>query len=165
MLARTIESQLAAVDRAEPVFDVRSMEERLSISLAPARFHLVLIGSFAVVSIVLACCGIHGVMSYLVALRTREIGIRMAMGASVGAVLRLVLGESVTLTAIAMLAGLGGGWALTRYVKSMLYGITALDTPTFLVMPCLLAAIAIAASFIPAKRAAQVDPVSALREQ
>jgi len=162
---RAVESQVYAVDRNQPVFDVRTMEERLARSLAPQRFYLLIVGMFACIAIVLAALGIYGVMSYLVTRCTREIGIRIAMGAQPVQVERLVLGESVTLAVVAALAGLGGAWGLTRYLKSMLYGVTALDGATFAAMPVVLIAIAAAAAFIPARRASRVDPLTALREE
>ncbi|HKX00475.1 MAG TPA: ABC transporter permease [Bryobacteraceae bacterium] len=162
---RAVEAQVYAVDRNQPVFDVKTMDERLSASLAPQRFQLLLIGAFALIAIVLAALGVYGVMSYLVTRRTREIGIRMAMGARPVEVERLIVGEIVPLAILAAIAGLGGAWALTRYLKSMLYGVAALDTATFAVMPVVLIAIAAAASLIPARRAARIDPMSALREE
>jgi putative ABC transport system permease protein len=162
---RAIEEQIYAVDRSQPVFDVRTMDERLSDSLAPQRFYLLLIGMFAAIAIILAALGVYGVMSYLVNRRTREVGIRIALGARPEQVMRQVMGESLALTLAAVLAGMAGAWALTRYLHSMLYGVTALDGPTFAAMPVLLAAIALAASFVPARRAARIDPMAALREE
>ncbi len=162
---RAIEAEVYAEDRNQPVFDVKTMEERLADSLAPQRFHLLLIGIFAAIAMVLAAVGVYGVMSYVVARRTREIGIRMAMGAQPRQVLRLVLKESMALAAAAIVAGLGGAWALTRYLHSMLYGVTALDNATCAIMAAALAVIAIAASFVPAGRAARIDPMTALREE
>ena len=104
-------------------------------------------------------------MSYLVTRRTREIGIRIAMGAQPREVRRLVVGESMTLSALAVVVGLGGAWVLTRYLKSMLYGVTALDGATFAMMPVVLVALAMAASLLPAWRAARIDPMAALREE
>jgi putative ABC transport system permease protein len=162
---RAIEAEVYAEDRNQPVFDVKTMEERLADSLAPQRFHLLLIGVFAGIAIVLSAVGVYGVMSYVVTRRTREMGIRMAMGAQPRQVLRLVLGESMFLTAMAVLAGLGGAWALTRYLHSMLYGVTALDNATCAIMAAVLAIIAITASFVPARRASRIDPMTALREE
>jgi len=162
---RAVEDQVYAVDRSQPVFDVKTMEERLDDSLAPERFHLLLLGAFALIAMVLAAVGVYGVMSYLVTWRTREIGIRVAMGARPGTVARLVVGESVVLGVVAAVAGLGGAWALTRYVKSMLHGVTALDPVTFLIAPLALLAVVVAASFGPAWRAARVDPMNALRHE
>jgi len=160
-----VEGQVFAVDRNQPVFDVKTMDERLADSLAPQRFHLVLIGTFAGIALVLAALGVYGVLSHLVTRRTREIGIRMAMGARPGEVRRLVMGESAMLAALAVVAGLGGAWALTRYLQSMLYGVTPLDGTTFAVMPVLLVALAIMASMVPAWRASRIDPMAALREE
>lgn len=162
---RAVEGQVYAVDRNQPVFDVKTMEERLAASLAPQRFHLVLIGTFAGIALVLSALGVYGVLSYLVTRRTREIGIRIAMGAQAGEVRRLVVGESIALTALAVLAGLAGAWGLTRYLQSMLYGVTALDGATFAVMPAVLLVLAIAASVAPAWRASRIDPMEALREE
>lgn len=162
---RTIEHQIYSVDRDEPVFEVKTLEERLADSLAPQRFQLLLIGTFAGIAILLAVFGVYGTMTYLVNQRTREIGIRMTMGARLGNVVWLVIGESLALSCIAIAAGLGGAWVLTRYAKSMVYGITTLDGLTFATMPAVLAAIAIVASLVPALRAAQIDPAEALREE
>jgi len=162
---RAVEGQVYAVDRNQPVFDVKTMDERLANSLAPQRFHLVLIGTFAVIALVLSALGVYGVLSYLVTRRTREIGIRIAMGAQPREVQRLVVGESVVLSALAVVAGLGGAWALTRYLQSMLYGVTALDGATFAVMPVVLVALAIASSVLPAWRASRIDPMTTLREE
>ncbi|MGI8741985.1 MAG: ABC transporter permease [Bryobacteraceae bacterium] len=159
-----VEGQIYAVDRNQPVFDVRTMEERLADSLAPQRFQLLLIGTFAVIAIVLAAIGVYGVMSYLVTRRTREIGIRVAMGARPQHVLVLVVRESFALAVAGVFVGLGGAWALTRYLTSMLYGVTVLDSAVFATMPMLLAAIAIGAAWAPARRASRIDPMTALRE-
>jgi predicted permease len=159
------EGQVYAVDRNQPVFDVKTMDERLASSLAPQRFHVMLVGTFALMAIVLASLGVYGVMSYLVTLRTREIGIRMAIGARPEQIQRLVLAESLILASVAAVAGLGGAWGLTRYLKSMLYGVTALDATTFAATPVVLVSIAIAASFFPARRASRLDPMTALREE
>jgi putative ABC transport system permease protein len=162
---RAVEEQVYAVDRNQPVFDVKTMEERLDEALAPERFQLLLIGVFALIAMVLAAVGVYGVMSYLVTWRTREIGIRVAMGAKPGVVARLVVGESVALGTVAAVAGLAGAWALTRYVKSMLHGVTALDPVTFVIAPLALLVVVAVAAFGPAWRAARVDPMNALRHE
>jgi putative ABC transport system permease protein len=162
---RAVEGQVFAVDRNQPVFDVKTMQERLDSALAPQRFQLLLIGCFAGLALVLAAAGVYGVMAYLVTRRTREIGIRIAMGARPEDVLRLVLRESAVLAVVATVAGLGGAWVLTRHVRSMLYGVTALDAVTFTITPLLLVGIVLFASMGPARRAARVDPVTALREE
>jgi predicted permease len=162
---RAVEASVRAVDRDQPVFDVKTMDERREAALAPERFQLMLIGTFAALAILLAAAGVSGVMSYLVGRRTREIGIRMALGARPADVLRSVMGESTVLVLAAILVGLAGAWGLTRYIKSMLYGVTEVDAVTFGLTPVLLSAIIAAASFAPARRAACVDQATALREE
>ncbi|MBV9771194.1 MAG: ABC transporter permease [Bryobacterales bacterium] len=162
---RAIEQQVRAVDRDQPISDVKTMDQRRDLELAPERFELMLIGSFALIAIILAAAGVYGTMSYLVTRRTREIGIRMAMGARPADVLGMVLGETALLVLLAISAGLVGAWALTRYIRSMLYGIGALDTTTFVLTSVLLAAIVFVASLGPARRAVGVDPMTALREE
>jgi putative ABC transport system permease protein len=162
---RNIEAQAYSVDRNEPVFDVASMDERLADSLAPQRFHLLLVGTFAVIALVLSAVGIYGVMSYLVARRRREIGIRLAVGAQPAQIVGMVTGESFLLILVALLAGLTGAWGVTRYLKSMLYGVTPFDAVSFTATPLLLAVIALTASFFPAQKAAETDPTVILREE
>jgi putative ABC transport system permease protein len=162
---RLIEDQIYKVDRNQPVFDVKTMRERLTDSLAPQRFHLLLIGIFAGIAVLLAAVGVYGVMSYLITQRTRELGIRIAMGARMEHILALVLGETFTWSLAAVVTGVAGAWALTRYLASMLYGVSALDPITFTIMPLLLAVIAIMASLIPALRALRIDPNTTLREE
>ena len=160
-----MQQQVYAVDRDQPVFDVRTMDDRLSASLAPQRFQLILVGTFAFVAIVLAAAGVYGVMSYLVALRGREIGIRIALGARPEDVMNLLLRESAALSGVAILTGLGAAVALTRYAKSLLYGITALDGVAFAIAPAVLLIAVVAAAVGPARRAARVDPITALRQE
>jgi putative ABC transport system permease protein len=162
---RPVSEAFYSVDREQPVFDVKSMEDRVAESLAPERFQLLLIGTFTFLALGLAAAGVYGVMSYLVARRNREIAIRMALGARPGDVMQMVFRESMVLVPVAVIAGLAGAWALTRFVRTMLYGIAALDAPTFLIAPLILAAVVVAASLGPARRAATVDPMTALREE
>ena len=162
---RAVEQRIRAVDRDQPIFDVKTMDERRDTALAPQRFQLLLIGIFAGIAILLAAAGVYGVMSYLVARRTREIGIRVAMGARPADVLSMVMGESALLVLAAIVSGLGGAWALTRYVRSMLFGVTELDATTFALAPVLLSIIVLIACLGPARRAVRVDPMTALREE
>jgi len=160
-----VEQQVRAVDSDQPISDVKTMDQRRDAALAPERFQLILIGSFALIAIVLAAAGVYGTMSYLVARRTREIGIRMAMGARQADVLRMVLGETTMLVLLAIAVGLGGAWAVTRYIRSMLYGVSELDPTTFVLTSVLLAVIVLTASLGPARRAVRVYPMVALRDE
>ncbi|MGD0774661.1 MAG: ABC transporter permease [Candidatus Solibacter sp.] len=162
---RAVEGQLYAVDRSQPVFDVKSMEQRVADTLAPQRLQLLLIGTFAAMAVILAALGVYGVMAYLVTRRTREIGIRMAIGARPEQVRGQILRESLALAATAVAAGVAGAWGLTRYLGAMLYGVTPLDGVTFSAAALVLVAVALAASLVPARKASRVDPVVALREE
>jgi putative ABC transport system permease protein len=144
---------------------MKTMNQRVEDALSSERFSLILIGTFAGIAVVLAAAGVYGVMSYLVARRTREIGIRIAMGASPRAVRRLILGEGLGLSLMAIVMGLGGAWWLTSYVESLLYGVVPLDAATFAVTSVVLAIIVAAASLGPARRASRVDPMAALQEE
>lgn len=160
-----VEEQVHAVDRDLPVFDVKTMEERRAAALAPEEFQLALIGGFAGIAVLLAAAGVYGVVSYLVTRRIREIGIRVALGARPADVLGMVVAETMSLAPAAICAGAGGAWALTRYLGSMLYGVTEPDAGTFGLASALLAAVVLAACLAPARYAARIDPTEALREQ
>lgn len=162
---RAIEQQVRAVDRDQPISDVKTMDQLRDAALALERFQLMLIGSFALVAIILAAAGVYGTMSCLVASRTREIGIRMAMGARPADVLRMVFGETTILIVFAIAAGLGGAWMLTRYIRSMLYGVSELDPVTFVLTSCVLAGMVLIASAGPVLRAVDIDPMVALRDE
>ena len=150
-------------DRSLPVTHVMTMDALLSDSLSPRLFSAVLIGVFAILALALAAVGIYGVMSYTVSQRRQEIGIRMALGAQPGNVQSMILGHSVKLTLIGVGLGLAGAFALVRFLTSLLFGVGAYDAVTFIGVPVLLAAVAIAASYLPARRAVRVDPIVALR--
>ena len=152
-----------AIDANVPVFDIRTMDQRISESLARRRFAMVSLGLFAVVAMTLAAVGIYGVMSYTVTQRTREIGIRMALGESSSGVLRLIVGKGMTLAAVGVGIGLGGALAATRMMASLLFGVSSTDPLTFAVISFLLAGVALGACFVPARRATRVDPMEALR--
>ncbi|HEY7544605.1 MAG TPA: FtsX-like permease family protein, partial [Blastocatellia bacterium] len=162
-MVASVRSAIQSVDRDQPVFRVRTMETIVSESMAQKRFATYLLGIFAAVAMLLAVIGIYGVMSYSVSQRTHEIGIRMALGADQGDVMRLVVGRGMFLAIIGVAVGLAGAFAATRLMESLLFGVTATDTITFVVIPFALAAVASVASYLPARRATRVDPMSALR--
>jgi putative ABC transport system permease protein len=162
-LAKAIRGELLAIDPAQPVFDIKTMNERLADSVARRRFNMLLLGLFAGVALLLAAVGIYGVISYSVTQRTHEIGVRMAVGARATDVLRMILSEGLKLTLAGVCIGLGAAFGLTRLMGSLLFGVSATDAATFLVVASLLTGVAVAASFIPARRAARVDPMVALR--
>ena len=141
------------------------MDERLSNSVAARRFNLLLLGGFAVLALVLAGVGVYGVISYVVTARTHEVGIRMALGAQRVDVLRLFIKQGMVRVLIGVGLGLFGAFALTRVMTSMLFGVSANDPTTFAVVASLLCLIAVMACYFPARRAARVDPLVALRHE
>ena len=147
------------------LYNVATMEQLVSNSLSRPRMYATLLGIFACVAVVLAAVGIYGVIAYAVAQRTREIGIRMALGAQRTEVVRLVLGQSLTWTGIGIVLGLGGAAAVTRYLEGLLFGLTPLDASTFVVASLTFVSIALIASYVPARRATRIDPVVALRSE
>jgi putative ABC transport system permease protein len=162
-MAATIRNAVWEIDKDQPVSNVQTMEAILADSIARQRFSMVLLAIFAGVALVLAGVGIYGVMSYSVAQRTHEIGIRMALGAQTGAVLKLALGYGMKLVIIGIAIGLIAAFALTRLMSTLLFGVTATDPITFTLISLLLICVAALASYIPARRATKVDPVIALR--
>jgi putative ABC transport system permease protein len=157
--------QVWAIDPTQPIDDVRTMAEVRDASLGTRRFTTTLLGLLALLALTLAAVGIYGVLSYLVAQRTREIGVRMALGATTAQVQRLVLRQGMGAVAIGIVLGLGGALAVTRLLGGLLVGVTAHDPISFLVTPTLLAVIAVLAGSIPAHRASRLDPLAALREE
>lgn len=163
-LANPMIAQIHAVEPNAVVYDIQTMEERLSRSLARRRFASVMLGCFAVFAMVLAAIGVYGVISYLVAQNTHEIGIRVALGAQGGSILRLVMRQGLSLAGSGIVLGLAGGAAVTRLMTSLLFQTSALDWVTFGSVALLLAAVAGVATVIPAARAVRIDPTVALRE-
>lgn len=155
--------EVAAMDQDVPLFGVKSMQEYLSASVAAPRFSTTLLSIFAGVALVLTIVGLYGVMSYSVAQRTNEIGIRMALGAQSRDVLLMIVKQGSVLIALGLAIGLIGAYALTRVISSLLFGVTAKDPITFAAVSVLLAVVALLACYIPALRATKVDPMHALR--
>ncbi|HKU72377.1 MAG TPA: ABC transporter permease [Pyrinomonadaceae bacterium] len=162
-LAGTIRNAVWEIDKDQPVSNIRTMDTILADSIARQRFSMLLLAIFASVALVLAAVGIYGVMSYSVAQRTHEIGIRMALGAQTSAVLKLAVGYGVKLVAAGIAIGLIAAFALTRVMSTLLFGVTATDPTTFALISLLLVAVAAIASYIPARRATRVNPIIALR--
>ncbi len=161
--AADVKAAVRAVDASQPAYDVATMEQRLSESIAPQRFNTLLVGTFALLALGLGAIGIYGVLAYSVARRTHEIGIRMALGARRGNVIKLVVGEGFKLTLIGVGLGIAGALVLTRFLTSLLYDVKPTDPLTFVVVSLVLIAVALAASYIPARWAAKVDPMTTLR--
>ncbi len=164
-LIPTVTKEVGAMDQAIPLFGVKSMEEYLSASVAAPRFNTTLLSIFAAVALVLTVVGLYGVMSYSVAQRTNEIGIRLALGAQARDVLVMIVKQASTLILVGLAIGLAGAFALTRLIASLLFGVTEKDPITFGVVAVLLAVVALMACYIPALRATRVDPMEALRRE
>jgi putative ABC transport system permease protein len=162
-LIGAIREEVKQIDKNIPLFEVKTLERYVDDSLANARFNTLLIVIFASVALILTAVGLYGVMSYSVAQRAHEIGIRMALGAEARDVLRMVIGQGMKLAAVGAAAGLIGAYAVTRLASSLLYGVGATDPVTFAAIAVLLLAVAFIACWVPARRATKVDPMVALR--
>jgi putative ABC transport system permease protein len=158
-----IKTELRKIDNDLPLGNVQTLEEKLRNSTATRRFNLGLISTFALLALALSAVGLYGVMSYSVNQRTTEIGIRMAVGAEPTDVLKLILREGLVLAVVGTLLGVGGALALTRFLSSVLFSVSATDPAIYLVASALLLVIAIAACFWPAWKASAVQPLEALR--
>src|SRR5262249_10528892 len=152
-LAPVIEQVIHGYDKDQAIADVQPLDAFLVKSVARPRFQSVLLTTFAALALLLAAIGIFGVMSYSVAQRSHEIGIRMALGAQREQVLRLVVGQGLVLALIGAAAGVAGAWAVTRYLKTLLFNVSPTDPLTFIAVPLVLCAVAVAASYLPARRA------------
>jgi putative ABC transport system permease protein len=162
-IAKTVQDRIHAFDKDQAIAGAQPLEQMMYESVARPRFQSVLLGTFAGLALLLAAIGIFGVMSYSVAQRTHEIGIRMALGAERSQVVRLVVGQGLAIALLGAVGGLAGAFALTRYLEALLFHVSPTDLATFVALPLILCAVAVAASFVPARRAAKVDPISALR--
>lgn len=158
-----IQAAIREVDKDQPVYQIQTIDEMIGDTVGTRRFALTILIMFAVLALVLAVSGIYGVISYSVAQRTQEIGIRMALGARATDVLRLVLVQFMRLTVVGVALGLVAAYALTRLMTSLLFGVTATDVTTFILVPICLSLVALIACLIPARRATRVDPLVALR--
>ena len=164
-LTNSIRQAVLKVDAGVPAYGIETMDQLIAGSLEQSRFNTFLMSVFAGVALLLAAVGIYGVLSYLVAQRTHEIGIRMALGAQRGDVLRLVIEQGMRLTLIGISVGVVGALSTSRLLSSFLFGIKATDFTTMTSVSCLLIAVAFLASYVPARRAAKVDPMVSLRNE
>jgi len=164
-LVAAVKALVLAVDPAQPVYDIATMDERLSESTAPQRFNALLVGVFALAALALAAVGIYGVLAFSVARRTPEIGVRMALGARRAAVLRMVVGEGLRLCALGVGLGLAASAPLTRLLRSLLFGVSPSDPLTLVAASAALLLVAVMACYVPARRATEVDPMVALRHE
>ena len=165
ILAPALRSAVREIDPALPVYDVMTMDERLSNSVAARRFNLLLLGGFAALALLLAGVGVYGVISYVVTQRTHEVGIRMALGAQSADVLRLFIKQGMAMVMLGVAIGLIGAFALTRVMTSLLFDVSASDPLTFACVALLLSLIAMLACYLPARRAARIDPLASLRRE
>ena len=162
-LAAAVREQVLAVDSNQPIYDVKTMDERVALTLGTHRFAVVLLGIFGAVALLLAAIGLYGVLAFAVSQRTREIGIHMALGARARDVLLMVVRQGMSLVLVGIGVGLLGAYALTRTVRSLLFEVAPTDSLTFVVVPLLLAIVGAIACYLPARRATKVDPLVALR--
>jgi putative ABC transport system permease protein len=160
---RELQSAVASVAPAVPIYRLSSMQQKISSTLERSHFDTFLLAIFAATALLLSSVGIYGVLSYMVAQRTRDIGIRMALGASRGQIVWDVLGFGVRLAGIGLAIGLAGALAATRLLSSLLYGVRPTDAITFAAVSLILFVVALIAGYLPARRATHVDPIVALR--
>jgi putative ABC transport system permease protein len=154
-----------SIDKDQPIDDIKVMGDYVSQNSSQPRFQTILLGAFSGAALALAAVGIFGVMAYTVSQSTREIGIRMALGAQQSDVLKLVINHGMVLTAIGIVIGLVAAYFLTYLMGSLLYGVSTRDPVTFVLIPLLLAIVSLVASYLPARRASKVDPLIAIRHE
>src|SRR5262249_11736876 len=162
-LVSAVRAEVRKLDRDLPVHDIQTMEQAPRARLGPERFAVFMLIIFAAVALSLAAVGLYGVMSYAVSQRTREIGIRMALGARRSDVMMMVIGRGIKLAGAGILIGLGGALALTRFMGTLVFGVSATDPLTYVTIVSLLILVSFIACYLPARRATMVDPMTALR--
>jgi putative ABC transport system permease protein len=164
-LAGAVRDAVQEVDPEQPIFDIKTMEQRIADAASGTRFNATLLAFFGFVALALSAVGVYGVIAYSVAERTHEIGIRVALGASRGDVVGMVMGQGTMMTVAGLAIGLGGAWFATRFIASLLYGIAPGDPLTLGAAAGTLGVVAMAACYLPARRAMRVDPMVALRHE
>jgi ABC-type antimicrobial peptide transport system permease subunit len=164
-LVATASGEVRTLDPDLPIYNVRTMEQRVDESLARRRFSMLLLTLFAALALGLAAIGIYGVIAYLVTQGTRDLGIRMALGATPRSIVVLILRHGMSVALIGVGAGLAGAFVLTRFMRKLLFGVAPADPVTFAAVALLLAGVAFVASYVPARRAARVDPMISLRSE
>jgi putative ABC transport system permease protein len=162
-LAGSVREAIRSVEKGVPTYNLKTMNDVVSASAAPRRVPMLLLSAFAGVAMLLAMLGIYGVTAYYVTQRTHEIGVRMALGAQIADVMRLVLSRAMVLAVIGIGIGLAGAVAVTRYMTSLLFGVEPIDVVTFAGVSLILAAVVFIACLVPARRATKIDPLEALR--
>jgi putative ABC transport system permease protein len=164
-LAEPVRQVIQGIDTAQPVAEVRTMELVVRETFARQRFSALLLGGFSLASLLLAAVGVYGVMAYSVTERTREIGVRVALGAGPGRILTLVLSSGMSVVLLGSLVGLGGALMLTGLLKGLLFGVKSHDAATFAAVPVILIAVALLAAYMPARQASRLTPMDALRAE
>jgi ABC-type antimicrobial peptide transport system permease subunit len=164
-LTSSVRQEIHALDPDLPIYNVRTMVQRVDESLARRRFAMLLLTVFAACALGLAAVGTYGVIAYLVSQGTREVGIRMALGATPGGILRMVIRQGMIVAIAGVILGIAGAFALTRFMRGLLFGVAPSDPLTFSVIVALLGLVALVASYVPARRAARIDPMVSLRSE
>jgi putative ABC transport system permease protein len=162
-MSQSVRAEVAGLDPGIPIFDFKTLEEHVGISLFLQRMAATLLSIFGLLALSLAAIGLYGVMAYAVSQRTRELGIRISVGAERRDILKLILGQGLAMSVVGLLAGLVAALAVTRLTAKLLYGVSATDPVTFIVIALLLLCVSLPACYFPARRATKVDPIIALR--
>ena len=164
-LAETARRVILEIDPAQPIADIRTMDRIVGLTFARQSFAALLLAGFSIAALVLAAVGIYGVLAYAVSERTREVGIRLAIGADPARIVTLILGSGARMIAAGTAIGILGAFALSYLLKTLLFGVTARDPLTFVTVPFILIGVALIAAWLPARRASKIDPMQALRTQ